>query len=227
MVLKELYLGVQACQIHCNRFWGSAISGSWNITDFQAQFLHLGGCDWEKCFKELLECVYLGFKACRIQWKLGFSMISGSWKNLNFKVTHSRKWGSKPGKWDGTYVVVLLGSHFTPTPCYRTLYLDLPIKMQRNHNNSKNLWGNVWHSALQLAYPKPICADLQALANTFSLCKLMFIHFLAQLKMLYQLVWCSSHSRCSSCSWHGKLFQFWCEHTVSTPHYNRLDQKNI
>ena len=41
-------------------------------------------------------------------------------------------------KWDGTYAAVLLGAHFTPTPCYRTLYLDLPIKMQKTHNNTKS-----------------------------------------------------------------------------------------
>ena len=36
--------------------------------------------------------------------------------------------GLKPLKWDGTYAAVLLGSHFTPTQCFRTLYLDLPVK---------------------------------------------------------------------------------------------------
>ena len=48
-------------------------------------------------------------------------------KNHNFRRHIAAKWGSNPWKWDGTYAAVLLGSHFTLTPCFRTQYLDLPI----------------------------------------------------------------------------------------------------
>ena len=59
-------------------------------------------------------------------------------KNHNFRRHISEKWGWKPWTWDGTYAPVLLESHFTPTPCFRTLYLDLLIKITENHNNSKS-----------------------------------------------------------------------------------------
>ena len=81
----------------------------------------------------------------------------------------------------GTYAAVLLGSHFTPSPCFRTLYLDLPIKKCRKTmitqkvliTQSSNIVHCNWHTQ------KPMCADLQAFANTFSLCKLTFFSFLS------------------------------------------------
>ena len=86
--------------------------------------------------------------------------------------------GFKTMKWDGTYAAVLLGSHFTPTPCFRTLYLDLPIKMQKTIITQKVL---VTQSSNIVHYDqhtqKPVCADLQAFAKTFSLCKLTFFSF--------------------------------------------------
>ena len=40
-------------------------------------------------------------------------------------------WGGlKLSKWHGIYAAVLLGSHSTPTPCFRTLCLNLPVKNQ-------------------------------------------------------------------------------------------------
>ena len=135
--LSGVYLGFKACQIQCHRFRVSAISGSWKITISGKNFTFVD-FDWEKCIKIAWVVHIEGFKACQIQWHLlQVSMISRFMKNHNFR-RHSRKWGSKPWKWDGTYAAVLLGSHFTPTPCCRTLYLDLPIKMQKNHNNSKS-----------------------------------------------------------------------------------------
>ena len=77
----------------------------------------------------LIGNMYLGFKACWIQWHLLWSLYD-KWfmKNHNFRRSHRRKWGSKPWTWDGMYAAVLLGSHCTPIECFRTLYLDLPIK---------------------------------------------------------------------------------------------------
>ena len=86
--------------------------------------------------------------------------------------------GFKTMKWDGTYAAVLLGSHFTPTSCFRTLYVDLPIKMQKTIITQKVL---VTQSSNIVHYDqhtqKPVCADLQAFANAFSLCKLTFFSF--------------------------------------------------
>ena len=69
---------------------------------------------------------------------------------------------------DGTYATVLLGPHFTPTPCFRTLYLDLPIKMQKNYNNSKSTWHTKFsHIALQSAYPKTYMCRFASLCKHF------------------------------------------------------------
>ena len=38
--------------------------------------------------------------------------------------------GLKPLKWYGTYAAVLLAFHSTPTSCFRTLCLNLPVKNQ-------------------------------------------------------------------------------------------------
>ena len=47
-----------------------------------------------------------------------------------FQEKSSIKWGQKPSKWNVTYPAVLLGSHSTPTPYFRTLHLNLPVKNQ-------------------------------------------------------------------------------------------------
>ena len=83
-----------------------------------------------KMHRNCLSGVYLGFKACQIQWHLFWdSIICSSWK-ITILGDTQHKMGLKPLKWDETYAAVLLGSHFMPTLCFRTLYLDLSVKNQ-------------------------------------------------------------------------------------------------
>ena len=96
-----------------------------------------------------------------------------------FQETHSSKWGSNPWQWDGTYAAVLLGSQFTPTQCFKTLYLDLPITNAEKPlitqkvlvTQSCNIVHCNWHTQ------KPIRADLQVFVNILSLWELMFFQF--------------------------------------------------
>ena len=82
--LSVMYLGVEACQIQCYRFWVSAISGSWKITisgkNFTFCWFWLGKMHWK-----WLSGVYLGFKACWIQWHLLQVYDECFMKNHNFR----------------------------------------------------------------------------------------------------------------------------------------------
>ena len=88
--------------------------------------------------------------------------------------------GLKPLKWNGTYAAVLLASHSTPSPCFRTLCLNLPITNQEKTlitqrvlvTQSSNILHCNWHTQ------KSMCADFQAFSNTFSLFKLMGFFFI-------------------------------------------------
>ena len=90
--------------------------------------------------------------------------------------------GLKPSKWNGTYAAVLLASHSTPTPCFRTLCLNLPVTNQGKSittqkvlvTQSSNIVHCDWHAQ------KPVCADFQATSNTFSMFKLTFFSFFCQ-----------------------------------------------
>ena len=107
-----------------------------------------------------LSCTYLGFKACQIQWHLlQVSMISGSWK------TGVQNHENGMGHMQQSSLGPFLPLHHV----YELYILTFPKKMQKNHNNSKvlvtqnfNIVHCNWHAQ------KPICADLQAFANTFS-----------------------------------------------------------
>ena len=48
--LNGVYLGFEACQMQCHRFWVSVISGSWKIT-ISGKISHLVDFDWEKCIE--------------------------------------------------------------------------------------------------------------------------------------------------------------------------------
>ena len=60
--------------------------------------------------------------------------LSDKWllKKPKFQGKSSIIWGKKALKWHGTYAAVLLGSHSTPTPCFRTLCLNFPLKKLKN-----------------------------------------------------------------------------------------------
>ena len=125
--MSSVYLEFKACLIQCHRFQVSAISSSWKITisgkNFTFCWFWLG-----KMHQNCLSGMYIGFKACWIQWHLlQVSIISSSWK-ITILGDTEHKMGLKTSKWDGTYAAVLFGSYFTPVPCFRTLYLDLPVK---------------------------------------------------------------------------------------------------
>ena len=78
--LSGVYLGFEACQMQCHRFWVSVISSSWKITISGKNFTF--GWFWQgKMHQNGLSGAYLGFKACQIQWHLLWVyLISGSWK---------------------------------------------------------------------------------------------------------------------------------------------------
>ena len=89
--------------------------------------------------------------------------------------------GLNQSKWKGTYAAVLLACHSTPTPCFRTLWLNLPVKNAEKTivtqkvlvTQSSNIVHCNWHNQ------RLMCADFQAFSNTFSLFKLMFFHFMS------------------------------------------------
>ena len=124
--LSGAYIWFQACTIQWCMFQVSTISSFWKK-------IKISGKDFTFCWFWLgemhqngLSGVYLGFKAWH---SFQISTISGSWK-IKFKDTSSIKWDSKPSKWNGTHAAVLLVSHSTLTPCFRTLCLNFPVKNQ-------------------------------------------------------------------------------------------------
>ena len=124
-----MYLGFEVCQIQWCRFWVSMISGSWKIKisgkNFTFCWFWLGKMHWNG-----LSGTYLGCEACQIQWhRFWVSTLSGSWK-IKILGDKKHKMGLKTIKGNGTYAAVLLGSHSTPSPCFRTLCLNIPVKNQ-------------------------------------------------------------------------------------------------
>ena len=87
--------------------------------------------------------------------------------------------GLKTSKWHGTYAAVPLTSHSTPTPCFRTLCLNLPCHKSRKPTVTQKvlvtLSSNIVHCNQHTQ--KPVCTDFQAFSNTFPLFKLMGFFF--------------------------------------------------
>ena len=133
--LSGTSLGFKACQIQCHRFYISAISSSWKIT--------ISGKKFTFCWFWLgkMQSKLFQWHIFRVQGMPNPMALLASLYNMWFMKNHNFWWHITGNgvqniwKWDGTNAAVLLGAHFTPTPCFRTLYLDLPIKMQKNHNN--------------------------------------------------------------------------------------------
>ena len=167
----------------CNPLWTLFPCANWCFFSFlsegdqeTAKISHFVDFDRENASK------WLEWYIFRVQGMPNPMALLASLYNMWFMKIHNCWWHIAENgvqniwKWDGTYAAVLLGAHFTPTPCYRTLYLDLPIKMQKNHNNTKS--SHIVHYDRHTQ--KPICTDLEAFANTFSLGKLTFFSVFCQ-----------------------------------------------
>ena len=167
----------------CNPLWTLFPCSNWCFFSFlsegdqeTAKISHFVDFDRENASK------WLEWYIFRVQGMPNPMALLASLYNMWFMKIHNCWWHIAENgvqniwKWDGTYAAVLLGAHFTPTPCYRTLYLDLPIKMQKNHNNTKS--SHIVHYDRHTQ--KPICTDLEAFANTFSLGKLTFFSVFCQ-----------------------------------------------
>ena len=111
--------------------------------------------------------------------------------------------GWKPPKWNGTYSAVLLGSHSTPAPCFRTIYLDLPVKTQEKTIITQNVLvtqsSHIVHCDQHTQ--KHICMHIQAFPNTLCLYKLMFFSFFRGVQK-NQHNW---KSTCHTKFWHSAL----------------------
>ena len=167
--LSAAYLGFKACQIQCRRFQVLAISSSWKITiwgkNFTFCWFGLG-----KMHQICLSGAYLGFKACWIQWYL--LGVSDKWfiKNHNFR-RHIAEHGAQNhengmGHMQQSSLGPILPLHHVSEP----YILTFPQKCRKTIITQKLLVtqsSNIVHCNRHTQ--KPICADLQAFANTFSL----------------------------------------------------------
>ena len=96
---------------------------NWHFVDF----------DWEK-YIQMAWVVHLW-----VCWGLPNAMVLVmSPEESKFQVKSSITWGELASKWNGTYTAMLLGSHSTPTQHLRTLCLNFPSKIKKNHHNSES-----------------------------------------------------------------------------------------
>ena len=76
-------------------------------------------------------CFYWGMSDWMSAWPKGLPNVKMTW--CSTALGHQMPLlglGLKPSKWQETYAAVPLASHSTPTPCFRTLCLNLPVKNQ-------------------------------------------------------------------------------------------------
>ena len=112
--------------------------------------------------------------------------------------------------WD---VSVLLGSHFTPTPCFRTLYLDVPGKMKKTII-TQNILVTQCSSivALWLVYPETYMCRYSSLFKLFPCSNWCFFIFcqeeLRKQPKFHILLILSGKSASKLLEWH--VYRVWC-----------------
>ena len=146
----------------------------------QPKISHFVDFDWGKMHQNGLSGTYLGVWGMLNPMALVASLYNKQFmKNGNFRRhivengVQNHENGMEHMQQSSLYPI------FTPTPYFITLYLDLSIQNAEKTiitqkvliTQRSNIVHCDWHTQ------KPICIDLQAFANTFSLCKLMGFFF--------------------------------------------------